>query len=270
MLTVSIVTYHTAEQELCSALNCLETPEVAHIWVIDNGREERIREICKRYNKVRYIEADNVGYGAGHNIAIREALKENYAPYHLVMNTDIQFDSSIFGRLSSEMDAHPKIGCIQPKILSPAGAPQYNGRRLPTPFDLMTRILFPESWFKRGRARYLLKYLDLDKPWNIPYHSGSFMFLRLNTLREVGLFDERFFLYPEDIDLTRRIHRDHITLYWPEVSIVHSHRAASKKVPKLFWIHAVNIIRYFNKWGWWKDPERRRFNDRIGKPFELD
>lgn len=270
MLTVSIVTYHTAEQELRSALNCLDSPEIARIWVIDNGREERIRRICKDYRKIEYIQADNVGYGSGHNIAMRRAMEDNLAPYHLVMNTDIDFDPAIFPRLSGMMDAHPKIGCIQPKILSPTGELQRNGRQLPTPIDLVARVLFPASWFKEGRSRYLLEHLDPDKTWNIPYHSGSFMFFRLDTLREIGLFDERFFLYPEDIDITRRIHRKYLTLYWPEVSIVHSHRAASKKVPRLFWIHSVNIIRYFNKWGWWNDPERRRFNENIGKPFDLD
>lgn len=267
MLTVSVVTFHTADDELRSALGCLQTPDVKRVWVVDNGREERIRKICSEFPNVEYIASDNVGYGKGHNKALRKAMELDLAPYHLVMNTDVEFDPAVLGRLSAKMDACQEIGCIQPKIVSPAGELQYNARRLPTPMDLITRILLPKNWFKRGRARYLLKNLDLDKPLNVPYHSGSFMFLRLDTLRETGLFDERFFLYPEDIDLTRRIHRDHITLYWPEVSIVHAHRAASKKVPRLFWIHSVNIIRYFNKWGWWNDPERRRFNDQIGKPF---
>ncbi len=270
MLTVSIVTYHTAEQELRSALRCLETPEVVRIWVVDNGRDEKIRKICEEFPKVEYLQSPNVGYGSGNNIAIRKALEENLAPYHLVMNTDVAFDSDILPKLSEMMDRHPEAGCIQPKILSPEGDLQYNCRRLPTPFDLITRVVFPKNWFKKERDRYLLKHLDLDRPWNIPYHSGSFMFLRLDTLRKVGLFDERFFLYPEDIDLTRRIHRDYLTLYWPGVSLVHSHRAASKKVPKLFWIHAMNIIRYFNKWGWFNDPERTRFNADIEKPLKLD
>ncbi len=269
MLTVSIVTYHTADDELRTALGCLQGPDVKYVWVIDNGREDRIRKICSEFPNVEYIASDNVGYGAAHNKAIRKAFEKDLAPYHLVMNTDVQFDHDVLRRLSEKMDRNPKAGCIQPKILSPAGGMQYNARRLPTPFDLVTRILFPKSWFKGSRDRYLLKYLDLDKPLNAPFHSGSFMFLRLDTLKDIGLFDERFFLYPEDIDLTRRIHQKYISLYWPEVSIIHAHRAESKKKPKLFMIHAANIIRYFNKWGWWKDPERRRFNEQIGKPIEV-
>lgn len=270
MLTVSIVTFHTSTEELRSALCCLSVPEVVRIWVIDNGEEDRIREICSGFDKVEYRSSPNLGYGAGHNIAMREALRANLAPYHLVMNTDVAFDKTIFPHLLEVLDAHPKVGLIQPKILSPSGEMLYNCRRLPTPLDLIVRILFPKTWFKRGRARYLLKHLDLDQPWNIPYLSGSFMLMRLDALRDTGLFDERFFLYPEDIDMTRRIHRKYLTLYWPEVSIIHAHRAASKKVPRLFCIHSVNSIRYFNKWGWFHDPERRLYNSRIGKPFSLD
>ncbi len=264
MLTVSIVTFHTAEQELRSALDCLANPDVGHIWVIDNGHEERIRKICGDYPKVEYIASENVGYGSANNIALRKALEMPEAKYHLVMNTDLSFDPAILRQLSDKLDRNPEIGCIQPRIVSPNGD-QQNPRKLPTPLDLLARSIFPRTWFRKSRDRYLLRHLDLDQPWNVPFHSGCFMFLRLDALRKVGLFDERFFLYMEDIDLSRRIHRDYVSLYWPEVSINHSHRAASKKHPKLFLIHAFTIIKYFNKWGWWKDAERKRFNENIEK-----
>lgn len=115
------------------------------------------------------------------------------------------------------------------------------------------------------REKYLLKHLDDTATWDIPYHQGSFMFLRKDALKAAGLFDERFFMYPEDIDLTRRIHRHYRTLYWPGVTITHSHRAASYHSPRMLWIHVTNMIRYFNKWGWLRDEERRRMNDAISR-----
>ena len=86
------------------------------------------------------------------------------------------------------------------------------------------------------------------------------MFFRTEAFKTVGLFDERFFMYPEDIDITRRMHKYYKTLYWPEVSIVHAHRAASYKSKKMLAIHIVNMIKYFNKWGWIFDKERRIIN----------
>ena len=84
---------------------------------------------------------------------------------------------------------------------------------------------------------------------DVPYLSGSFMLLRTSALKEVGLFDERFFMYPEDIDLTRRIGAKYRTIFYPEVSVIHHHEKASYKSVKLLIIHVWNIMKYFWKWG---------------------
>ena len=95
------------------------------------------------------------------------------------------------------------------------------------------------------------------------------MMLRVGALKDTGVFDERFFMYPEDIDLTRRLHRNYRTMFWPEVSIVHCHRAASYGSMKMTWIHVKNMIMYFNKWGWLFDRERRAVNREVLKGMEL-
>ena len=94
------------------------------------------------------------------------------------------------------------------------------------------------------------------------------MMLRMKALCDIGGFDERFFMYPEDIDLTRRIHQQYRTMYVPFVTVVHHHRAASYKSPRMLRIHIVNMIRYFNKWGWLFDAERRRINRTLRHPAE--
>ena len=70
-------------------------------------------------------------------------------------------------------------------------------------------------------------------------------------------------MYPEDIDITRRIHRRWRTLYWPGTDIIHQHAAASRRNPRMFAIHLINMARYFNKWGWLRDEERDLFNSRL-------
>lgn len=259
MLTVSIVTYHTPEEELRACLASLNTPIVDTIYIIDNGSQERIRALADEYLQVEYIPLPNPGYGAGHNEAIRRAMSKG-AEYHLVLNSDVRFDPSILGRLVSVMDSRPNVGQLQPRVIYPSGLPQSTVRLLPTPLDLFGRRFLPRSLFVKRNDRYTLAHLDLTREWNVPYHQGSFMLLRMSALRRVGLFDERFFMYPEDIDLTRRMHRLYKTIYYPHETIIHDHRAGSYRSPKLLWIHLVNMARYFNKWGWFFDAERRKFN----------
>ena len=123
---------------------------------------------------------------------------------------------------------------------------------------------------RRRNERYLLSEFDHSRELNVAYHQGSFMFLRVEALRRTGLFDERFFMYPEDIDLTRRIHSSYLTLYYPSETVVHCHRAASYRNLRLLAIHCINMARYFNKWGWLRDPERRRVNRKILSDINTD
>ena len=97
----------------------------------------------------------------------------------------------------------------------------------------------------------------------VPYLSGCFMFLRTASVKEVGFFDERFFMYPEDIDLTRRINEKYKTIYFPEVSIVHNHGKESYKRGDMLLVHTTNMIKYFNKWGWFYDLKRVKTNQNI-------
>lgn len=259
MLTVSIVTYRTPEAELRACLASLDPGVVETVYIVDNGREERLRLLASEYAFAEYIPLGNPGFGAAHNVAIRKAMDRG-ADYHLVLNSDVRFDPGVLPRLVSVMDARPEIGQLQPRIVYPDGTLQSTARLLPTPWDVFGRRFLPRRLFGRRNDRYTLAHLDPAVEWNIPYHQGSFMLLRVEALREAGLFDERFFMYPEDIDLTRRIHRRHVTLWYPAETVTHDHRAGSYHSLRLLGIHIANMIRYFNKWGWWHDPERTRFN----------
>lgn len=263
MISVSIVTYHTPLYELDTCLASLGSMNVKRIYVVDNAREQSIAEWAAAHDNVIYIPHDNRGYGAGHNAAIRRELESDDCRYHLVMNSDLEFSPSIIADIESFMDSHPDVGTLQPHLSGIDGVRQYTARRLPTPFDLLIRRFMPGGMFRTMRNRYLLTGLDASKAWDIPYHQGSFMFMRKDALRDVGLFDERFFMYPEDIDLTRRIHRKYRTIYWPGGTVTHRHKAASYHSLRMLGIHIVNMARYFNKWGWFHDAERRRFNDGI-------
>ncbi|MBQ4406193.1 MAG: glycosyltransferase family 2 protein [Bacteroidales bacterium] len=263
MLSISIVTYNTSTDELAKCLSSLASPIVKIIYIVDNSNQQYLSDFCKGYDNVIYIGSENVGYGAGHNKALRKALEDKDLTYHLVLNSDVYFEPSILEKIANYMDSNEDVAQIQPYVTFPNGELQYTVRLLPTPANLIFRRFMPKSIVKKMDTRYTLAFWNHKTSANIAYHQGSFMFFRLSAFEKVGLFDERYFMYPEDIDITRRMHQYFKTLYWPEVSIVHAHRAASYKSKKMLKIHIVNMIKYFNKWGWIFDSERQQVNKEI-------
>jgi GT2 family glycosyltransferase len=200
-----------------------------------------------------------MGYGAAHNIAIRESIYEDI-PYHLVVNPDIILTKEALETMLQFIAQHPDVGSLMPQVVYPNGEIQRLCKLLPTPMDVFGRRFLPSKWMCRRNARYEMHASGYDKLMNVPYLSGCFMLLRTQAAQEARLFDERFFMYPEDMDLTRRIHRDYLTVFFPHATIIHNHEKASYKSLKMLWIHIVNMCRYFNKWGWFCDKERTLFN----------
>lgn len=262
MITVSIVTYKTEIEELKRCLSSLTSDNISVIYVVDNSRDATIKAFIKGYPQIEYIPSDNIGYGGAHNIAIRRAMGIG-SKYHLVLNSDVYFNAIDIQKLREYMDTNDDVAMVQPNIVYPDGTLQYTCRLLPTPANLIFRRFLPERMVESMNYRYQLKMFDHKTELNVPYHQGSFMFFRMSCFEKVGLFDERFFMYPEDIDITRRMHKFYRTMFWPGVSVVHAHRAASYKSKKMLKIHMWNMCKYFNKWGWIFDSERNRWNKEL-------
>lgn len=263
-LSVSIVVHNPSINQLEKAVSCLRKSDVKKIYIIDNSDKASDYLFIENIPEVIYYHVKNRGYGAGHNIALREAIKSGFK-YHLVMNVDIVWEGHVIEFLINQMRKDAKIGLIAPKVFYPDGVLQYTCRMLPKPIDLFYKRFLPNSIKKKKINKYLLVNHNHDFPLNCPYLQGSFLLFRNEALENEGLFDERFFMYPEDIDICRRIHEKWKTMYWPEVSIIHEHQAASRKNLKMFWIHFVNMIKYFNKWGWIKDKKRDIYNKELEK-----
>ena len=268
MLNISIVLYRPKwEQEVLPLVEeLLRVKCLRKIYLLDNSEKDWLREhvdMQKAPNpskKLRYMAMpENLGYGKAHNVALRESAYQETS-YHLVMNSDILVKAEAIDAMYEWMEANPQVGQMMPRVVSPDGSQQYLAKRLPAPIDVFGRRFLPGWMIERRNRRYELRDLDLTRPVNAPYLSGCFMLLRTKAAVEAGLFDERFFMYPEDIDLTRRIHRNRLTVYQPEWTIVHAHAQASYKNKHMLRIHVRNMCAYFNKWGWLFDSERRRFN----------
>lgn len=260
MLNVSIVLYQPNWTEVTNLTQAILQSEMVHrVYWIDNSPTATAEPPCCS-NKITYQHnPTNIGYGSAHNIAIRESIYDNI-PYHLVINPDIILTRESLETMLQFMAQHPEVGQLMPKVIYPNGELQHLCKLLPTPMDVFGRRFLPSKWMRRRNQRYEMRASGYDRLMNVPYLSGCFMLLRTQAVQKARLFDERFFMYPEDMDLTRRIHRDYLTVFFPYASIIHNHEKASYKSLKMLWIHAVNMCRYFNKWGWLRDPERDLFN----------
>ena len=262
MLNVSIVLYNPNWQEVSDlTATLLQSKYVDHIYWIDNSPTSS----CPQPIDTRVIyqhNQHNIGYGAAHNIAIRESIYDN-VPYHLVINPDIILNVKELEQMLQFISSHPEVGSLMPKVVYPNGELQYLCKLLPTPFDVFGRRFLPHQWMEHLNHTYEMRASGYNKLMNVPYLSGCFMLLRTQAVQQARLFDERFFMYPEDMDLTRRIHRDYLTVFFPHATIIHNHEKASYKSLKMLWIHIVNMCRYFNKWGWFCDKERTLFNQTV-------
>jgi hypothetical protein len=261
-ITASVVLYNTAESQLVRLIDCIRKSSIAiDTYLVDNSPNPADLP-CFHLPGITYIRADtNGGYGAGHNIALRRILDRS--KYHFVLNPDIYFGPEEMEKMIGFMNADPAIGQLMPKVVYPDGSLQYLCKLLPGPADLFLRRfgLGPLKKIADSRAQHFeLRHTGYDRVMDVPYLSGCFMLFRISALQTVGLFDERFFMYPEDIDITRRMHAQYRTVFYPGAMIVHDHARDSYKSKRALWIHITNLIRYFNKWGWLRDPERGNFN----------
>lgn len=274
MVTASIVTFHTPEQELRRLLECAVGSSIDKIVVVDHSGNTDIKPVVESFPGTEYVPHENKGYGAGHNVGLHRA-QELGSDFHVVLNPDVYWDGDIISRLRDFMQSHSDTGLVMPRILYPDGSIQYLCKRLPTPFDLFgRRFVRNKNFQKKQEYGYELHWSGYDRVMEVPSLSGCFMFLNMKVLKKIGFFDERYFMYCEDLDLCRRIGSVSRTMFFPEVDVVHEYDKGSYKNPALLKMHIRSVIKYFNKWGWLFDSFRSRRNkellDKIRKDVERD
>lgn len=260
MVNCSIVTYKHSFNDISLLIDCILKNSVNNIYIIDNSPTDELRNITDCSTKVKYYFCNkNLGYGRAHNIAIRKSIM-NGIDYHVVINPDISFGNNLLDKLALIMDSNKNYGLVMPKITYEDGNLQYLCRLIPTPWDYVCKRYLPFKWAKKRADKFMLKFTKYDKIMNVPILSGCFMFFRIEALKDIGLFDERFFMYPEDDDITRRMHEKFKTIYYPFLCAYHGYEAAPYKSFKMHMVLVTNMIKYFNKWGWFFDKKRRLIN----------
>lgn len=259
----SIVLYNNPLKQIQQAIDSfLNTEMSVRLYVIDNSPDDRAGALCKDARVVYIFNGRNLGFGAGHNVALKRSIGE--AAYHLVMNPDVYFEPGVLETMIQFASPRSDIGLLMPKILNPDGSLQYLCKRLPSPTDLILRRFLPAPLkpFVQARLdRYEMRDQDYNRTLSVPALSGCFMLISDAALAEVGGFDERYFMYLEDVDMSRRIHQKFKTIYYPQTAIYHRNGKGSYRQMRPLKYHLVSAFRYFQKWGWYSDPERVSMND---------
>ncbi len=232
-LSVIIVNYnvkHFLEQCLHSVKKAAEDIQV-EIFVVDNnsvdGSSQLIRE---KFPYIHFIEnKENVGFSKANNQAIRQAIGK----YILLLNPDTVVEENTFQTIIHFMNEHPKAGGLGVKMIDGKGnfLPE-SKRGLPTPWVAFYKMfgfskLFPKS---KKFGKYHLSFLNENEIHEVEVLAGAFMLLRKSVLDEIGLLDETFFMYGEDIDLSYRIlQAGYKNYYFPETTIIHYKGESTKK-----------------------------------------
>ena len=257
LLSSCIVLYNNDIEVLKQTINSFLNTELSvRLILIDNSPLDDLK-ILQTDNRIEYIHnPSNPGFGAAHNIAIKKSFELN-STYHLVLNPDVYFEKGTLETICDFMDKNLNIGQLMPKVTYPNGEFQYLCKTNPTFFDLLVRGFLPNfilSFFRKRMERYEYKDHNYEEIiYDIPYLSGCFMFLRPETLKKVGFFDDKIFMYLEDADLTRRFLEVSRTVYFPKAHIYHLFAKLTHKKVKFKWITVQSAFIYFNKWGWIKN-----------------
>ncbi len=260
-LSIAIVTFNNARtilSTLDSILRHLPVDLPAAIVVVDNcstdGTRSRVQPYSRCYRNLTLIDNSvNRGFGAAHNQAISFA----DSVYHVVCNPDIRFSEDVFSPLMAHLKHADRIGLCCPRFVGEDGKLQPLNRRYPTMLDLFLRRFAPRRLHRLLQKRlrfYDMRDIGYERSYDVPFVSGAFMFCRTEILKAVGGFDERYFLYFEDADLSRKIQEHgYRTVYFPDVSVTHVWERMAHKNWRGTILFMKSAYKYFRKWGfkWW-------------------
>ncbi|MBN1483207.1 MAG: glycosyltransferase family 2 protein [Chloroflexia bacterium] len=251
---VIIPNYNTVSH-LCRCLDSLRTQQGVRleIFVVDNassdGSAERVRS---DYGEVHLLVSPyNGGFAYAVNMALRQILELGHdgPSYVLLLNPDTEVPPQALQRLLDFIQAHPEAGAVGPKLLLGNGQLDLACRRsFPSAEIAFYRLsglslLFPQS---RRFGRYNLTYLDPDETADVDSLCGAFMLVPLPVVEQVGLLDESFFMYGEDLDWAYRIKQHGYKIYYfPQVEVLHWKRVASSKRPWASLRHFYQAMRLF-------------------------
>jgi GT2 family glycosyltransferase len=258
-LSIIIVNYKS-KAKLINCLHSLSSADFSginyEIIVVENASGDDLSDLLTPFPNVRWLDSPlNLGMGGGNNFGIRESRGD----FILIANPDLLFSYSSVKQLYEYLRLHTEAAIVGPQLLNPDGSLQYSCARFPNFFLPLIRRTAFGRYFPSLVNRYLMRADNHNEIRVVDWLLGACLMVRRNELFENGcLFDERFFMYFEDVDLCRRASlAGKQVIYYPLAQLTHDHMRDSARLP---WYHAIindklarehlkSWWKYFKKWG---------------------
>jgi len=252
-LLLLIVSYHSSRSEVSALSACLES--LSHnisyaVIVNDANHSDPINELEEKSQLFLRVQ-ENLGYGRAINRLY--ASLDRIPDYIGILNTDLTWEDGTFEVAINYLKNNKNVSLLVPRILNPSGEIQYLCKQNPTLLALLSRrflinILKP-FWLKKYDQWYVMRDKDYDSIFDVPYLSGCCMVIRTKAFVAIGGFDERYFLYLEDADITRTLSTTGRCVHFSRASVVHNWGRGNYKSFRLLFINLISAYRYFLKWG---------------------
>jgi GT2 family glycosyltransferase len=250
-LSIIIVTWNSQEY----IRNCLDSIFLSsgnfnsEVIAVDNGSSDQTTKIVEElYPQVNLIHnKTNLGYAKANNQGIEEARGE----YILLLNPDTQVLEDALSLMHEFMEQNQKVGALGPKLLNPDRTVQSSCREFPTFSTLIWEFLGISQLFPKSKVfgRWRMGYFDFDKLKEVDQPMGSCLMLRRKILEDVGIFDENFEMFFNDVDLCYRIKKSGWKIYfYPDAKVIHHKGASTRKAKaKMIWLSHLAFYKFFKK-----------------------
>ena len=251
MISIIIVSWNIAQLLENCLRSILANPPLSslEIWVVDNASTDGSpRMVREKFPQVHLIENhENVGFARANN----QALQQSTGQYHLLLNPDTLVCAGALQALADFLDKHPETGAAGPRILNPDSSLQISSHPRPTLTRELWHLFHLDAVLPY--AAYPKAKWQTNQPQEVDILMGACLLVRKDVLDQVGILDEGYFIYSEEVDLCYRIQRAGWSLYWvPQAEVVHFGGQSTQQVPTEMFLNLYHSkIKYFRKHHGW-------------------
>ncbi len=210
------------------------------LYVIDNASTDGTAELIEKSGQAQVIKNHkNSGFGAAHNTVLNQTVGK----YHFVINPDITLNSDVISDMVDYFEDHPDVVMAMPKILNTDGTEQKLPKERPT-----FKRLFLGRLSDKVRSEYVWADKEISEPTDIIFCTGCFFCIRGETFKKLVGFDQRYFMYLEDADLSLKAKSKGRVVMLPQFSVTHVWERESSKSLKYLIIHIISCFKFLFKW----------------------
>jgi len=228
-LSIVVVTWNSAA-DIEACVDSINFGSEFEVIVVDNASSDATRDKLSRYHHLKLVvNTSNRGYARANNQGIKLATGE----YVLLLNPDTRVELGALDALCRYLDEHPAAGAVAPRLISPDGTTQHSIRSFPTATSLLWELIGLSRLFPKNHVfgRWKMKYFDYGRTAEVEQPMASCLMVRRSVLESLGGMDERFPIFFNDVDLSKRMaETGWKTTYLADARVVHRHGGSTKQV----------------------------------------